>query len=90
MGKTFKDQKDYPKYRNAKRTELTSEYVALMQNGPQDHLDCTPDDDDCLDDECNRCPYCGELTSFERGFLQCEECGWVDAGREALVVPEAA
>ena len=90
MGKTFKDRKDFPKYRKAKRTPLKTEYVALMQNGPQDHLEYDVDDGDNFENEGERCPYCGELTSFERGFLQCEECGWVDAGKEAILITEAA
>ena len=90
MGKTFKDQKDFPKYRKAKSQPLKAEYVALMQKGPQDHFNYGDGDGDCAENEGERCPYCGELTSFERGFLQCDECGWVDAGREAISIAEAA
>ena len=90
MGKTFKDRKDFPKYRKAKRTPLKAEYVAFMQNGPQDHFDYDLNDDDSAENEGDRCPYCGDLTNFERGFLQCDECGWVDAGREAILPAEAA
>lgn len=90
MGKTFKDRKDFPKYRRAKRMPLKAEYVALMQNGPRDHIEYAVVDDDPADDEGERCPYCGELTSFEGGFLNCDECGWVDAGREAIQLDEAA
>lgn len=90
MGKTFKDRKDFPKYKQARRIPLKSEYVAFKKNGPQDHFDYEPDDGESEDLEGDRCPYCGELTSFERGFLQCDECGWVDAGHEALVPAEAA
>lgn len=90
MGKTFKDRKDYPKYRKAKRKPLKVEYVAFMQNGPQDHLGYDVEDDDFMDDEGEHCPYCGEFTSFHYGFLQCDRCGWIDAGKEALVPAEAA
>jgi hypothetical protein len=89
MGKTFKDRKDYPKYRKAKRTPLKTEYVAFMQNGPTDHFDYDVDEDEFLKNEGERCSYCGKLTRFERGFLQCDECGWVEC-REAILIAEAA
>ena len=46
MGKTFKDRKDYPKYRKVKRVPLKSKYVAFKQNGPNssDHFAALEDD----------------------------------------------
>ena len=91
MGKTFKDRKDYPKYRKAKQEPLKQEYVAYLKNGPPstDHVAYSYDDEYFLEDEGEHCPCCGKETDFECGFLVCGECGWIDAGPESIV-PEAA
>jgi hypothetical protein len=75
MGKTFKDRKDFPKYRSQKqKTALSKDYVEYKRHGVVEE----PDDGDT-------CPVCGASTDFDCGHLDCRTCGWDDSGVPSLV-----
>lgn len=76
MAKTFKDQKNYPRYKKAKQQPLSRKY-RLSRLGENRDLDFQG----VLDEGGAQCPYCGSGLEPEHGFLRCDECGRSDDGR---------
>ncbi len=74
MSRTYKDQKQNQVVSIAKskrqRQPLTTKYLRYKQKGDNSDGDF--------------CPKCGTPTHFETYFLACGNCGWVDAGSEAI------
>lgn len=92
MARTFKDQKTYPKYQKKRREPLSTQYASYLRNGPDVVVDDPEVDFGVVNlwDPGDFCPFCGEATNFERGFLHCEECGWIDVGADSIEIEEAA
>ena len=76
MGRTFKDQKDYPKYRKA-RNDMTPQYLKFKREAPHIHIRETQHIDV---DEGDHCPRCRKVTDFEHGHLYCRFCDWDNTG----------
>ncbi len=75
MSRTYKDQKqnNVVSFAKAKRQAqpLKQKYIRHKRYG-----------DENLDGDF--CPKCGTPTHFEVYYLACSNCGWIDAGDEAL------
>lgn len=91
MGKTFKDQKNYPRPRRDGRESLTAKYAAYLRYGEEfREQEYFVDDEGFKCEPGDFCPHCGEPTNFEKGFLQCGECGWIDIYPNDIEIEEAA
>lgn len=92
MGKTFKDQKNYPRPRREREEPLSSRYISFMRYGPDEFIEESYfiDEDELKFDPGDFCPDCGEPTDFDEGYLCCRECGWIDSGLNDFDLEEAA
>ncbi len=82
MSRTFKDRK--PIYGGPEKTFRTSGGKILSKHfenykrfGPIEPMD-------------SRCPYCGNITEYENGFLICHDCGSVDSAFGNLYLDQYA
>ena len=64
MSQTFKDRKDYPKYRRAKN-DLSEVRIRAKRYG--------------FEPEVEECPICCEPLKREDGVLCCHACEWSEA-----------